>query len=390
MHSTRPGHAAPRSIETFTQGTARETRGKLLAMALVGCVAAVGAQAQTTYTATDISPLPGCVRSTPHGLNDQGTVVGDCNELNGNTQAGFVWRNGVTSATGKLPGGTYSTANAVNAGGKVVGEGDSNSAVMLGWVSTANGLFNFFSNKGGLTRAMFIADNGTIGGRYTSSNSGWVAAGKGALWIPDAKDPRKYRKVVLPIIPGGIDPKSSYAFPNDFNQSGQAVGYATTDQLGQHAVLWNNDALHSIVDLGTVLDGYIGVANGMNDLGQVVGEANDGRLSQPVMWDNDESHTGHTLPTLAGDQFGSARDINNRGEIIGSSVAVDAASNEVSRVRPVVWQNGAAAELQSLLDPVSGQGLTITEAMAINNAGQIAVSAVRDGQVRAVLLTPQP
>ncbi len=213
------------------------------------------------------------------------------------------------------------------------------------------------------------------------------ASGKGALWQPDAKDPRKYRKVVLPILPGGIDPKLSYAFPNAFNQQGQAAGYATTDQIEtQHAVLWKNDAQHSIVDLGTGIEGLNATANGMNDVGQVVGEASNGAVSQPVLWNNDETHTPSVLPLLPGDDGGYALDINNQG----TGIDFDWSLNAVAKARATVWQDGAPLDLQAALDPLSGAGVVLTEVKALNNAGQIVGTAVIGGQTRAVLLTPQP
>lgn len=381
-----------RVLPTVDAGHSRPA-ARLLAQTLAGCLLVAGlvdsAAAQTPYTLTDLGTLPGCTASYPNNLNDKGDVVGYCVGLGANSQQGFVWRNGALAASGKLKDGTYSETRAINAQGVAVGIGDSKSAAMLGWVTTSGGLYNFFSNNGGYTLPTFIGDNGYIGGRYTSSNSGWVASGKGCLWTPDPKDPRKYRKNILPIIPGGIDPTVSYAFPNAFNQRGEAAGYATTDQIGQHAVLWKNDAAHTIVDLGTVLDGYLATANGMNDVGHIVGEVYDGAHAQPVLWNNDAAHTAQVLPMLPGDNMGTTVDVNNAGVIIGSSAHHDIA-NQVGPTHAVVWENGAPSDLQAWLDQATGFGYTLTEVRGINNAGQIAAVAVRNGQTRAVLLTPAP
>jgi len=67
--------------------------------------------------------------------------------------------------------------------------------------------------------------------------------------------------------------------------------------------------------------------------------------------------------------------------------------------RMVVWSEGQAYELQSLLDPVTGAGVTLTTSnlttagqefpMKINNAGQIMVTGTHNGTTRhALLLTP--
>lgn len=363
---------------------------KRYAALLFGSLLAHSAAAQTTYTVTTIGVLPGCVSSAANNLNDQGVVVGQCWTQNVAVSTGFVWQNGVLTSTGKLAKGTYSVATAVNASGTVAGEGDSGSSAMLGWVKRDGNLVNFFSNNGGLTRVVHIADDGTIGGRYTSSQSGWVASGKGALWQPDAKDPRKYRKIILPILPGGSDPKLSYAFPNAFNQQGQAAGWANNDVLGQRAVMWKNDAAHSIVDLGTGIEGFNPTANGMNDLGQVVGETSNGAFSQPVLWNNDETHSATVLAVLPGDDGGYALDINNQGDVLGTSIDFDLSINTVSTARPIVWQSGVPVELQTALDPITGAGVVLTEVKALNNAGQVVGTALVNGQTRAVLLTPTP
>ena len=59
-----------------------------------------------------------------------------------------------------------------------------------------------------------------------------------------------------------------------------------------------------------------GVANGINDAGQVVGFVQNGKVSSPTFWGIPTSPT--TLPGAAG-QPGRANDINSNGEIVGES-----------------------------------------------------------------------
>ncbi len=366
------------------------TRGVLLA-SLSALSLITSAVAQPRYGVTDLGVLPGAAGSVAGGLNDRGDVVGYCTPAVENfNETGFVWRNGVMTDTGKLPKGLYSYATAINSLGTAVGDGDTGNYRPQSWATGPNGLVNIFPNGGGNTHAIAINDSGVICGYYTKSLSGWVSSWKAALWTPDAKDPRKYRTTELPILVG-LDPtfKGTAAFPSAFNQSGQAAGYAANEVIGQHACFWNNDAAHSIVDLGTYPGDWSSLAWGMNDLGQVAGESHPPFGSRPVVWNNDAAHTALELALLPGDNYGSATALNNLGQILGSSAASEPGTWNVGPARLVIWRDGGVFELQSLLD-ASGADWTIASVTAINNLGQIAGSGLHNGQVRAFLLTPVP
>src|SRR5690242_7599532 len=242
---------------------------RLFAAALASTSLLGSAFAQPLYTVTDLGVLPNCDTSVTVGINDRGDVAGYC--LNGANQVAVIWRNGQLINLGKLIGGTYASAVSINSQGVAVGDGDTGDSRPRIWVSTAGGLYNFFSNNGGNTHAILIGETGFIGGYYTKSLSGNTSGWRGSIWTPDPKDPRKYRQMDLPVIPG-INSKFTSAISWAFNQSGQGAGWAVNDIIGQHACFWNNDSTHSIVDLGTYPGDWSSLAWGMNDLGQVAGE----------------------------------------------------------------------------------------------------------------------
>ena len=163
--------------------------------------------------------------------------------------------------------------------------------------------------------------------------------------------------------------------------------------IGQHAAFWNNDAKHSIVDLGVLPGDWTSIAWGMNDLGQVVGESNGPFVGiRPVVWNNDAAHTPHALPLLPGDNSGTAYGINNAGHVIGITYSVSPGT-QLTPDTPrhyVVWSDGGVFEVQSLLDHVTGAGWTNAAATAINNRGQIVAQGALNGVFRAILLTPWP
>jgi uncharacterized membrane protein len=362
-------------------GRASATLGKT-ALASLACISLVAsAFAQPRYSVTDLGVLPGCDTSVAVGLNDRGDVAGYC--MNGGDQVAVIWRNGQIINLGKLPKGHSASASSINSQGVAIGDGDLGDYRPQVWVTTSSGLYNFFQAAN--SHALFITDTGMIGGNYIKGFSG--NAWRAALWMQDPKDPRKWQTITLPVI-SGKDSKNDSTTAWGFNQSGQAAGWAVNDIIGQHACFWNNDAAHSIVDLGNYPGDWSSIAWGMNNLGQVVGESHPPAGSRPVLWNNNAAHTAIELPLLPGDNFGSANAINSLGHVLGSSAYDESGTWNVGPARLVIWRDGGVFELQSVLDPASGAGWTIATASAINNAGQIVGLGVHNGQNRAYLLTP--
>ncbi|TVQ62923.1 MAG: hypothetical protein EA378_03670 [Phycisphaerales bacterium] len=117
--------------------------------------------------------------------------------------------------------------------------------------------------------------------------------------------------------------------------------------------------VHEIPTLG----GDRSTALGVNNAGQVVGSArNADGLFQPVLWENGVLTN---LNPFAGTQ-GNANAINNNGEIVGFI-----SSTPGTVQRGFYWNAGDLA----LLEPTSGSSAQWTEAMGINDHGQISGSA---------------
>lgn len=113
-----------------------------------------------------------------------------------------------------------------------------------------------------------------------------------------------------------------------------------------------------------------GELTGINNLNAMIGVSPDGGF----LWQD-----GQLIPLHDdGDAFQPTA-INDRGEIVGSF------SNGRLAIR---LNDGTYLDLNTAVD--GRDGWQFVEAAAINNAGQIAVNATRDGIMHAFLLTPVP
>ncbi len=136
---------------------------------------------------------------------------------------------------------------------------------------------------------------------------------------------------------------------NSINSSGQVAGSSYTSySFGvMEAVLFSN---------GTVTDLGVGIAHGINSLGQVVGEGNVNGNNHAMLYSNGDVTD---LGTLGG-RISSAFSINDSGQIVGHS---QPSSNIGSRA--VLYNNGTIIDLNTL------PGADSAVAYNINNLGQI-------------------
>lgn len=138
-----------------------------------------------------------------------------------------------------------------------------------------------------------------------------------------------------------------------------------------HAAVWKDGR---VLDLGT-LGGAASQAFGLNELGQIVGQAQskDG-VNHAVRWVDGQ------IQDLG---LGRANKINEMGQIVGVSGSKHA----------MLWQDGAAIDLDAL---VNDPDWTLSRAMDINDSGTIVGEAISkaNGNKRAFVLTtsavPEP
>jgi probable HAF family extracellular repeat protein len=334
-----------------------------LSWALLGsCLCAAAAHA-VSYRVTDLGALASNHAGLAGDLNDLGHVTGTSGPPMSTAWRATLWqgRDGLLDL-GVAPGFASSYAGAVNNAGQAVG-----------------------TNR---------ADAGVAYDRAFR----WSAAGGMQL---------------LPPLPGGDTATSAF----DINDTGMVAGssYRVVD-FGSYeqAVVWNAAGVPT--SLGP------GEAYAINDLGQAVGVAPDGWRQVGFLWDPVQGIS--ILPIPDASIFIS--DINNRGQVIGMTTKPSSdgnyhafvwsalggvqsfgegwsplplAINEHGAVVGSAWLVGGTRaflwtaadgmqDLNGMLD--EAEGTWLYEAVGINEAGQIAATALVDGQQHGVLLTPVP
>ena len=182
-----------------------------------------------------------------------------------------------------------------------------------------------------------------------------------------------------------------YVFNNhSINEAGAVVG--STD-------LPNGDALHGTAwlggvtyDLGT-LGGTNSEANSINNVGQIVGDANNADESpRPVLW-NDVSSAPIDLGTLGG-AGGMATAINDNGLIAGWSDTADGASHMT------LWDHGQIIDLTTFIPPEliaagwhsladGNNSILSSDWLDMNNAGAI-VSNLYDNSDHSISIMLAP
>ena len=313
-------------------------------------------------------------------LNNSGAAVGgadtptpdpaSCFNFDCFLSYGFKWQDGVAHKLDALPGFNSSFTFWVNDTGQVAGVSENGIDPLTGGVATEAILWG---KDGSLT------DLGTLGGNVSSANAvnnlGQVA-GEALNTIPDPYTSNISNFFILGATQvhafrwtqshgmqdlgtlGGTDSAAFY-----INDRGQIGGWSFTNTTVNPTTgiptvapfLWEKGKM---LDLGN-LGGTFGVANALNNRGEVVGASNlpGDSTEHPFLWS--ESEGMQDLGTLGG-TFGHANYINDAAEIVGTATP---AGDPFGRA--FLWRNGVMTDLGTLgTDPDS-------EAYAVNLKGQV-------------------
>ena len=133
-------------------------------------------------------------------------------------------------------------------------------------------------------------------------------------------------------------------------------------------------------DLGT-LGGAFSQAFGINDLGQITGQAytKGGFGAHAFLYDGG---TMHDLGTIRG-PYSNGLGINHSGVVVGESNFTSGST----ATHAFVYRNGRMEDLNRLIP--ANSGWVLSTAYGINEAGEIVGYGTHTHQQRGFLLTPQ-
>jgi uncharacterized membrane protein len=381
---------------------------RIITAPLFVCLITGFAVSQSTYVVTDLGSL------SPTGINSWAQVVG-----NHHGQA-YMWTLGHKRSLGTLPGGTFSFAAAVNDLDVVTGTADGPGTVISPSPTTLpnqectdliqpflwtpkNGMQGLgtegwepFFQFGGecdsfYARSINLSSQMVGDMPYGSDSYAW-----GFLWT---------NSTGFALFGGSWQP----TFVTGISNTGQIVGQNSDEPFLGHATSWKSGVA---TDLGSLLSSgsvYISAANGVNDLGAVVGWSvtasvppddcfdfiSESCPMHAVLWTNTGTITD--LGTLPGDTLSSATKINLRGLVIGSSGnTVGFQDDPTTGVqgppavtgRPFLWsQSNGMQDLNTLIP--SSSAWVLNTATDINVWGQIVGEGTLNGQPHGFLLTPR-
>src|SRR5690349_10885140 len=134
-----------------------------------------------------------------------------------------------------------------------------------------------------------------------------------------------------------------------------AAFYSTPNNVGyiNLGFVWQNNVMRALPNFP---GGNNGFATGANNLGQVVGWAENGVHDptccctqvlqfRPAVWTLGRPDQIQTLPLLPGDTSGTANAINDHGQIVGISGICDQAVGRHSAKHAVLWENGIPTDI---------------------------------------------
>lgn len=369
-------------------------------------VVSVWGQAPGPFTLTDLgllSDFGGCIATA---ISPNGNVAGYCHPANavihtGPATRGFLYRDGTLTALPDLTGTTI--INGVNDAGTVVGV-----SLPLGTTITNDVLNNFF--------APFVYPAGAADPParfYPAAVNATTLAGFYSALHPDIQAPNDLLQAALfsggqlSLLTGatganslafGISQKSVVAGAN-LTVDPQTFG------VTMRPVLWQSGAPAFLPPPASEV---ASVALAVNDHGEAGGTGFNLRIT-PNLFDPLASYTmtdlralvwtGGTLRDITaalGSTYGMVSGVNDMGWAVGFRAdAFPAAALGVldlflhpddAGFRAFLYAAGTAYDLNTLVTGASGW--TITDATAVNDAGQIVGAGFLNGVEHAILLTP--
>jgi len=364
-------------------------RIKPLSIALaITTACAIPIWSEEVYDVVDLGTLGGA-SSSASAINDHGVIVGSSVWTNGETHA-FIWSNGVMSRLLTQPWITNSSAYDINESGHVVG-----------YANTAGGMLQSFLLAGAVYTNLGVFAGGSFSVARALNDSDQVA-GQSHITNAFGTNPHGFRWTdgVMADL-RTLDGSGSYSSEAyDIDNAGRVIGFAFYYCPGScwDPFIWvdtNTNGLREFEEMIALdnLTGDYGLARGINELGQIVGEAATSGFSfvhaflltpQNGQWNTDGDYNTPNpymidLGTLGGTNS-SAAAVNDAGTVVGWSELPNGTNHAY------IYDAGLMVDLNDLI--ATNSGWTLTGASAINSSGHIVGSGTVAGQTHGFLLVP--
>jgi probable HAF family extracellular repeat protein len=357
------------------------------------------------YVLTDLGTLGGAA-SSAKDINNLGEVVG-WSDIAGGQRRAFLYRDGMLTNLGTHTGGSYSEATAISDNGHVVGisginlHGPQFREFMNGFLWQAGTLRVLtptycgcsFTHRHSVSAGYDVNQFGHAAGMVAAFPAeGTDQADHAALW----KSWQRGEDLGIPFGPWW---ETGRAF--GINDAGQVIGDyrpVNSDIHERRPFVWR-DGIRE--DLGRLTGHHFGSALGINGSGTIVGWSGSPGVTvvRAVLW---RDGGAQDLGTLSGHTHSQALDINTTAQVVGwSGPAIDisvsnrspgSANTAGSAARAFLWRDNQMLDLNDRavvdMDGTPVTGWVLTEAAAINDAGQIVGTGTHNGEMRGFLLTP--
>jgi probable HAF family extracellular repeat protein len=318
--------------------------------------------AQTSYNFTDLGAIQANGFSQAHAINATGEITGSAGA--GNLGEVFSYSDGTMTGLGTL-GGSSGIGNGINASGEIAGYSENVKGTYRAFLATNGTLADIGDLGGGSAVAYAINDSGQIVGSAVTNGG--------------ANHPFLYSNGSMLDLgtlgsPNGNDWWNS---AQGINNSGEVVGTSYNAQGNFFGFAWKNGKM---VAMGT-LGGAWSQAYAINNKGQITGLAyTKSGLAHAFVTNcatcklKDLGPANSTTTTWG---FG----INDSGVVVGQATFGGG-------YHAFIYSGGKMQDLNKMIP--AGSGWVLSEADAINNAGQIVGMALKaNGEEHAYLLTPQ-
>jgi probable HAF family extracellular repeat protein len=340
---------------------------RLLPAALATCLLiSMGgiAWSDPTYTITDLGTLGGSASSAA-AVNDAGQVVGDAFINNNLAAHAFMYNGSSMQDLGTLSGDSHGLA--VNSLGQAVGystnsSGNDHATLYVGGAVQDLGTLGGLSSHGfGInTAGTIVGDSDVLGATPADNTTHAFVYSAGTMM-----------DIGTLAGPGG----GAYSGATAINELGHVVGYSAVNAVNDHAFLYTTAG--GMKDLGTIMGTSNSEAFAINSKDQIVGTSeNTGSPSHAFLYSNGAMQD---IGTLGNDA--SAEGINDLGQVVGNSYLMDGVTQHA-----FLYDSAGIHDLNTLIDTTSGWELQ--DAAGINNVGDIVGSGFINGDQHAFLLTP--